>query len=114
MNDQFDKHEELDWLAFRYISNEMNEAELAAFEERLEQDHAACEAVARAVNASDGGARDRHHLAGRAGRVRDLQGVRTQLPVHCKRSRQTARKCACRPESNGVVSIASVNGDTSH
>jgi len=48
----------LGWLAFRYISDEMSDAEVDAFEVRLnpdspEFDLAACEAVARAVQLND-------------------------------------------------------------
>ena len=39
----------LDWLAFRYIAGEMTVAESTVFEERLESDQAAREAVAAAV-----------------------------------------------------------------
>lgn len=50
--------EPLTWLAFRYISDEMSEAEIDAFESRLNPDSdafevAACEAVARAVQLND-------------------------------------------------------------
>lgn len=50
--------EPLNWLAFRYISDEMSEAEVDAFESRLNPDSdafevAACEAVARAVQFND-------------------------------------------------------------
>ena len=41
--------EELDWLAFRYLANELNESEQEAFEDRLADDQSAREAVARAV-----------------------------------------------------------------
>jgi ferric-dicitrate binding protein FerR (iron transport regulator) len=44
-----DNNDELDWLAFRYIAGELTRAESEAFEQRLARDHAACEAVARAV-----------------------------------------------------------------
>jgi len=40
---------ELDWLAFRYIANEMTAIEADSFESRLADDQAAREAVARAV-----------------------------------------------------------------
>lgn len=40
---------DLDWLAFRYVANEMDADELTAFETRLGEDQAAREAVARAV-----------------------------------------------------------------
>jgi len=50
--------EPLSWLAFRYVSDEMSDAEFAAFESRLNPDSltfelAACEAVARAVQLND-------------------------------------------------------------
>lgn len=50
--------EPLNWLAFRYISDEMSEAEVDAFETRLNPDSdafevAACAAVARAVQLND-------------------------------------------------------------
>lgn len=45
---------ELDWLAFRYIAGELTAAERAAFESRLADDLAACEAVAAAVAMADG------------------------------------------------------------
>lgn len=50
--------EPLNWLAFRYISDEMSDAEVNAFESRLDPessafDVAACEAVARAVQFND-------------------------------------------------------------
>lgn len=50
--------EPLSWLAFRYISDEMSEAEVDAFEARLNPESdafevAACEAVARAVQLND-------------------------------------------------------------
>ena len=50
--------EPLNWLAFRYISDEMSEAEVDAFETRLNPESdafevAACEAVARAVQLND-------------------------------------------------------------
>lgn len=50
--------EPLSWLAFRYISDEMSEAEVDAFEARLNPaspafEMAACEAVARAVHLND-------------------------------------------------------------
>lgn len=41
--------DELDWLAFRYVSNELAETECSAFEARLADDLLAQEAVARAV-----------------------------------------------------------------
>lgn len=50
--------EPLNWLAFRYVSDEMNDVELVEFESRLNPDSpafevAACEAVARSVQLSD-------------------------------------------------------------
>ncbi len=50
--------EPLSWLAFRYVSDEMSDVEVDAFEVRLnpdspEFDLAACEAVARAVQLND-------------------------------------------------------------
>ncbi len=44
-----DNHDELDWLAFRYIAGELTRAESEAFEQRLADDQTAREAVARAV-----------------------------------------------------------------
>ena len=44
--------DDLDWLAFRYISNEMTGAEAESFEQRLADDQSAREAVARAVDLS--------------------------------------------------------------
>jgi hypothetical protein len=41
---------ELDWLAFCYVSGELNATELAAFEDRLADDQSAREAVASALN----------------------------------------------------------------
>lgn len=41
--------EELVWLAFRYVLNELSESEAAAFEEQLMGDESACLAVARAT-----------------------------------------------------------------
>lgn len=41
--------QDLDWLAFCYVSGELSSAELAAFEDRLATDEAACEAVARVM-----------------------------------------------------------------
>lgn len=43
------RSDELNWLAVRYVSGEMTEAEAAAFEERLGTDELACEAVSKAV-----------------------------------------------------------------
>jgi hypothetical protein len=50
--------EPLSWLAFRYVSDEMSDAEVVEFESRLNPDSptfelAACEAVARAVQLND-------------------------------------------------------------
>lgn len=50
--------EPLNWLAFRYVSDEMSETEVAEFESRLNPDSqtfelAACEAVAHAVQLND-------------------------------------------------------------
>jgi hypothetical protein len=45
-------HEELDWLAFQYVANEMSATERSAFEERLDLDQAAREAVAQAMELS--------------------------------------------------------------
>lgn len=44
--------QDLDWLAFRYIADEMTDDERAAFEARLEQDQPAREAVAGSVELS--------------------------------------------------------------
>ena len=44
---------DLDWLAFRYIANELTADEHEAFELRLADDAAACEALARAVELTD-------------------------------------------------------------
>lgn len=46
---QYDKLEELDWLAFRYIAGELSASEADAFETRMADDQQAREAVARAV-----------------------------------------------------------------
>ncbi|MDY0166250.1 MAG: hypothetical protein RBS80_06875 [Thermoguttaceae bacterium] len=46
---QYDKPEDLDWLAFCYIAGELPEAEADAFETRMADDQEAREAVARAV-----------------------------------------------------------------
>ena len=50
--------ESLSWLAFCYVSGEMSDAEVAAFEARLDPESPsfeleACEAVARAVQLND-------------------------------------------------------------
>ena len=42
------EHEDLNWLAFRYVAGELTAAELQAFESQLEDDQSAREAVARA------------------------------------------------------------------
>jgi hypothetical protein len=44
-----DQAEQLDWEAFRYITEEMTSVEIEAFEQRLATDQAAREAVAEAV-----------------------------------------------------------------
>ncbi len=44
-----DASSDLSWLALRYICGELSDAETAAFELRLDEDQAAREAVARAV-----------------------------------------------------------------
>ena len=44
--------QELDWLAFQYVADELSAPDRAAFEERLETDQAAREAVARGVELS--------------------------------------------------------------
>jgi hypothetical protein len=49
---QSDYDEELEWLAFRYISNELPADEVELFEQRLAHDQAAREAVAQAVQLS--------------------------------------------------------------
>lgn len=46
---QYDKPEDLDWLAFCYIAGELPAAEADAFETRMADDQEAREAVARAV-----------------------------------------------------------------
>ena len=43
------QREDLDWLAFRYVAAELSEPECRQFEERLEHDQRAREAVGRAV-----------------------------------------------------------------
>ena len=48
-NNHQDNGQELAWLAFRYVSDELSVEETAAFEERLASDQAAREAVAEAV-----------------------------------------------------------------
>jgi anti-sigma-K factor RskA len=47
------EHDDLDWLAFRYVAGEMNPAEAAAFEGRLADEQSVREAVCRAVALSD-------------------------------------------------------------
>ncbi len=42
-------HDDLDWFAFLYVSNELNDQERQQFEELLSDDQAAREAVARSV-----------------------------------------------------------------
>lgn len=44
-----DDRDELAWLAFRYVADELGSDEQAAFEDRLDRDQAAREAVAEAV-----------------------------------------------------------------
>ncbi len=44
-----DKPNDIDWLAFRYIANELDSTEATEFESRLETDQAARQAVALAV-----------------------------------------------------------------
>ena len=44
--------QDLDWLAFCYVSGELSAAEETAFEERLVTDERACEAVARVTELS--------------------------------------------------------------
>ncbi|GAB4150157.1 MAG: hypothetical protein Tsb009_24820 [Planctomycetaceae bacterium] len=45
-------HHDLEWLAFRYISNEMSSEEAEAFEQRLADDQDAREAVSQSVQVS--------------------------------------------------------------
>jgi hypothetical protein len=47
------EHDDLEWLAFRYVAGEMNPAEAAAFEGRLADEQPAREAVCRAVALTD-------------------------------------------------------------
>lgn len=47
--DFLDPDHDLNWLAFRYVAGECDDAESAAFEQRLDVDQAAREAVAAAV-----------------------------------------------------------------
>ncbi len=44
-----EKNDPLDWLAFQYISEELTDEEVLAFEDQLAEDQDAREAVARAV-----------------------------------------------------------------
>lgn len=46
-------HDDLDWLAFRYVAAEMSPDEAAQFEERLGEDQECREAVARAVELAE-------------------------------------------------------------
>jgi hypothetical protein len=55
--------DELDWLAFRYVSRELTADEQAAFEARLARDVTACEAVAAAVELAGAVARASPGLA---------------------------------------------------
>lgn len=48
-NNDRNNRSELEWAAFRYVSGELDEREAAEFESRLEDDQAAREAVAAAV-----------------------------------------------------------------
>jgi hypothetical protein len=54
MNDevQTPQFDELSWLALRYVSGELTDEETVAFEERLGNEEAACEAVSIAVQTS--------------------------------------------------------------
>lgn len=52
MRDPSDPSQDLDWLAFCYIADELDADAKAEFEKRLESDVAACEAVASAVQLS--------------------------------------------------------------
>lgn len=47
--DFLDPDNDLNWLAFRYVAGELDDAESAAFEQRLDADQRAREAVASAV-----------------------------------------------------------------
>lgn len=49
VDQKHDKHEELSWLAFRYVAGELTAAETEQFEEQLATDQAAREAVAHSV-----------------------------------------------------------------
>ena len=57
-----DKSDDLGWLAFRYISNEMAREEVEAFEQRLAEDQLAREAVAQAVTWTEAVASNRHEV----------------------------------------------------
>ncbi|MFQ5731265.1 MAG: hypothetical protein ACE5KM_04840, partial [Planctomycetaceae bacterium] len=46
---QWTPRDDLEWTAFRYVANELSAEEAAAFEQRLADDQAAREAVARCV-----------------------------------------------------------------
>ncbi len=48
--------QDLDWVAFCYVADELNSDDRAAFETRLETDLAACEALARAVQLTESAA----------------------------------------------------------
>jgi hypothetical protein len=48
-----DAHNELQWLAFRYVAGELSGDEAAQFEDRLDQDQQAREAVAAAVELTE-------------------------------------------------------------
>jgi hypothetical protein len=45
--------QDLDWVAFCYVADELNQDDRATFEARLEHDLSACEAVARAVQLAE-------------------------------------------------------------
>jgi hypothetical protein len=48
--------QDLDWVAFCYVADELNTDDRVAFEARLEDDLSACEAVARAVQLTESAA----------------------------------------------------------
>lgn len=48
-SDHFEEQDDLDWLAFQYVADELDEAERAAFESRLADDTVASEAVVAAM-----------------------------------------------------------------
>ena len=48
-SDRFEEQEQLDWLAFQYVADELNQSERAAFELRLAEDSDASEAVVAAM-----------------------------------------------------------------